>query len=313
MIEKPMDILSHFPIRRTKQQKNAFILSVSDYIRKQNYSVNIEEEKRGVRNIVIGDPENAKYLLTAHYDTPASIGLPNLIAPNNPFFFFAIQLLLVGILLAIAVGIGVCIAWLGADKRIALFVGYAVYMAMVVLMRKGPANRHNANDNTSGVVTVLEILEALPEAQREDVCFVLFDLEEAGLVGSKAYHKRHKAAAENQIVLNMDCVGDGDVIQLTPVNQAKTDAALLNRLSAICCVVDTKELRLRSSGFYKGNSDHKNFPKGVAIMAFHRKKGIGLYCGRIHTWRDKILDRENVALLRDALLSFLTKAETITE
>ena len=306
MIESPMDVLSLFPIRKSKQQKEAFIDAVAEYARNANYPVTVETEKRRVRNIVIGDPENAKYLITAHYDTPPSIGLPNLIAPNNPFIFFGIQLFLVALLMAVAVTVGFCAIWLGAEEKIALLIAYVLYMGMLLLMLKGPANRHNANDNTSGVVTALEIMTALPETRRSEVCFVFFDLEEAGLVGSKAYRNRHKAATEIQVVLNMDCVGDGDVIQLTPVNKAKADSVLTENLSTICGFVGQKELRLRTKGFYKGNSDHKNFPKGVAIMAFRYKKGIGLYCGRIHTWRDKILDRENVAILKDKLLEFLS-------
>ena len=229
----------------------------------------------------------------------------NLIAPNNPFAFFLIQLFLVGILIAAAVAVGFLAFCLGAKKQIALIGGYAVYMVLLLMMLRGPANRNNANDNTSGVVTVLEILSDIPEDLRNSVCFVLFDLEEAGLVGSSAYRKRHKDVTENQIVLNLDCVGDGDVIQLTPVKKARKDLDLLKSLSNICGNVGEKELRLRSKGFYKGSSDHKNFPKGVAIMAFRHCKCIGLCCSKIHTWRDKILDSENVTVLKEALISFI--------
>ena len=313
MIEKPIDVLSLFPIRRTKQQKCEFETAIADFARRQNYPIKVEDEKKGVRNIVIGDSDAARYLITAHYDTPASIGLPNLIAPNNPVMFFLIQFALVGILVALAVGVGFGAYALGATERGAFIAGYVLYMILLILMLKGPANRSNANDNTSGVVTVLEIMLALPESLRNQVCFVLFDMEEAGLVGSKAYRKLHKDATENQIVLNLDCVGDGDIIQITPVKQARMDKSLLENLSTVCVDKGNKAIRLRATGFYKGNSDHKNFPKGVAIMAFHYRKGIGLYCSRIHTWRDKILDRENVVVLRDALIALLSKDKTITE
>ena len=306
MIQKPIDVLAAFPIRKTKEQKQAFRNAVTDYAQRQGYSVTVEEGKRGVCNIVMGEPNRAKYLITAHYDTPASIGLPNLIAPNNPVMFFLLQFMVVGILVGVAVLAGFVASWLGAEGRFPFLAGYAVYMILLVLMLFGPANRNNANDNTSGVVTLLETMTALPEALRSEVCFVLFDLEEAGLVGSAVYRKLHKDATENQVVLNMDCVGHGDVIQIVPVKKAKEDQILLDKLSAVCGKTGNKELRLRSKGFYQGSSDHKNFPKGVAIMAFQYKKGIGLYCGRIHTWRDKILDTENVSLLRNALIAFLS-------
>ena len=305
MIQKPIDVLEQFPVRKTKQQKTEFIESVSDYARKLEYPVTVETEKRGVRNMVIGEPETARYLITAHYDTPASIGIPNLIAPNSPISFFGIQFAVVAIMLAVSAAVGFAVYGICADERIAFFAGYFFYILILLLMLKGPANRSNANDNTSGIVTVLEILTAIPENLRNRVCFVLFDMEEAGLVGSAKYRKRHKNTTEKQIVLNLDCVGDGDIIQLTPVKKARQDQILLGNLGKICVKSGQKELRLRSKGFYKGSSDHKNFPLGVAIMAFHYKKGIGLYCGRIHTWRDKILDRVNISVLSDALITLV--------
>ncbi len=305
MIHEPMDVLVKYPVRKTKQQKTAFIEGVTSYAQNLGYAVNVESGRRGVRNIVIGEPTAARYLVTAHYDTPASIGLPNLIAPNNPVMFILLQLVLVAVIFAVAVAAGLTAAWIGCTDKVAFFVGYLVYFGILILMLKGPANRNNANDNTSGVVTVLETLSAVSEELRDHVCFVLFDMEEAGLVGSAIYRKLHKTVTESQIVLNLDCVGNGGVIQFTPVKKARKDQVLLESLSKICGKTGKKELRLRSAGFYGGSSDHKNFPMGVAVMAFQYKKGIGLYCGRIHTWRDTVLDGENIVVLRDAIISFL--------
>lgn len=307
MIQKPLDVLEQFPIRKTNAQKKAFEEAILDYVQRLGHKASIETNNKGVRNIVIGDPDRAKYLITAHYDTPACIGLPNLITPNNPLAFILIQMLLVGILLAVSFGIAGVVYSLSASETIALLSWYVIYFGIVILLRKGPANRHNANDNTSGVVTVLELLGAMPKNRCADVCFVLFDLEEAGLVGSKYYRKLHKEATEQQVVLNLDCVGDGNVIQLTPIKEAKKDKVLLENLMLICGSAGGKEVRLHQKGFYCGNSDHKRFPKGVAVMAFRHQKGVGLYCGRIHTWRDTVLDYENVMILRDRLITFITE------
>ena len=76
MIEKPMDVLRVFTIRRKKQQKLAFADAGLDYARNRGYCARVEEEKRGVRNIVIGEPDSAKYLITAHYDTPPPSEFP---------------------------------------------------------------------------------------------------------------------------------------------------------------------------------------------------------------------------------------------
>lgn len=310
MIAKPMDVLEQFPIRKTEPQKQEFRKEAAAYARQHGYTVSIHRSKRGANNIVIGDPVSAKYLVTAHYDTPASIGLPNLITPNNPVTFILVQLLLVGIMLGVSIGVAALAYVLsGYHKTVLLVTWYIVYFGMIILMMRGPANRHNANDNTSGVVTVLEILGTMPENLRDRVCFVLFDLEERGLVGSAAFRKAYKTTTENQIVLNLDCVGDGDVIQFTPVKKARTNQALLDKLSGICGKVGQKELRLRAKGFTAGSSDHKSFPNGVGIMAFRQKKGVGLYCSRIHTWRDTVLEYTNVNILRAAVISLIGTAD----
>ena len=305
MIQNPMDVLKLFSIRKSKQQKEAFADAVIEYAQEQGYTACVEEKKKDVRNIVIGDLSSAKYMITAHYDTPASIGLPNFIVPNNPVLFVGIQLLLVAFLVAFAVGVGFLAYWICENDSISYLVGYFAYLILFLLMIKGPANRNNANDNTSGIVTLLEILSALPNDLRDSVCFVLFDMEEGGLIGSSIFRKTHKSVTESLVVLNLDCVGDGDIIQLTPVKKARKNPELLDSLAKVCGRVGNKELRLREKGFYGGSSDHKNFPLGVAIMSFHYKKGIGLYCGRIHTWRDTVLDKTNVDVLRDALISLI--------
>ena len=94
MIKKPLDVLTNHEIRKTKKQKTAFIHAVDEYANELGYDVKIEKGSFGVRNVVIGNPEKAKYLVTAHYDTPASIGLPNFITPCNPWAFILCQLLL---------------------------------------------------------------------------------------------------------------------------------------------------------------------------------------------------------------------------
>ena len=104
-------------------------------------------------------------------------------------------------------------------------VGYYVWFlcvwAVIALVMIGPANKHNANDNTSGVVTLLEIARSLPESQRGKVCFVLFDLEEAGLIGSAAYRKAHKKASDSQLVLKSGLRGRRGSHSLLPYEKAE--------------------------------------------------------------------------------------------
>lgn len=305
MLTTPMDVLEQFPIRKSKKQKQAFRDAVQAYAQSLGYSVTVEKGSMGVHNIVMGDPNSAKYLVTAHYDTPACMIVPNFITPTNPLIFLLYQVLLVGLLFLISGAAGFAVDLLTDNFLLSFWTWYIVYFGALVLMMFGPANRHNANDNTSGVVTVLETLTSMPENQRGKVCFVLFDLEEAGLIGSASYRKAHKAATEKQIVLNLDCVGDGNEIILFPTAKLKKDKEKLIPIAKVCGYFGEKSLLLRHKGFSVYPSDQKNFPYGVGIAAFRRAKFIGPYCDRIHTNRDTILETTNVNILRAAIVSLI--------
>jgi len=308
MLTEPMDIRKQFPIRKSNKQKEAFRCAVQSYTTQQGYSCQIDSPKKGVNNVIIGDPENAKFLITAHYDTPAAMLFPNLITPCNPVTFILYQIFVVGLYLALSFGVGFGVYFLTKNEMIGFWCGYLLYFAMLALMMFGPANKNNANDNTSGVVTLLETARSMPENLRESVCFVLFDLEEAGLVGSASYRKARKEVTENQIVLNLDCVGDGSEIVLFPTKKLKHDTAKMELLRAACGKAGSKSITIREKGFSYYPSDQKNFPFGVGIAAFRRSKWAGLYCSRIHTKKDTILDQSNINILRAALTTIIGTA-----
>lgn len=309
MITTPMDVLKKYEVRKTRKQKAAFITAVTSYAQRLHYTVKVEYGSFGSRNIVFGDPSKAKYLLTAHYDTPASIGIPNFITPCNCVMFILYQLLLLVPFFFAAFLAGWLVSLFTEDWLLIYWTGYIAFLGMLLLMMFGPANRHAANDNTSGVVTVLEIAASLPENLRGQVAFVLFDLEEAGLIGSASYRKAHKSETDNQIVLNMDCVGDGNEIVLFPMPKLKKDAKRLSDLKKLSGKFGKKSIYIRERGFAYYPSDQKHFPYGVGIAAFRKAKLLGLYCSRIHTWRDTILEQTNVNILRAALISLIGSAD----
>lgn len=301
MIAKPMDVLEQFPIRKTEAQKQAFREAAVSYARDRGYEVTVQSGKRGVNNIVIGDPLTAKYLVTAHYDTPASIGIPNIGAPCNPvrsrLMFFVSMFLSAGLssgsMLLIKAGY-----WI---PGIALLL---VILGLILLLLNGPANRNNANDNTSGVVTVLEILGSMPDNFRNRVCFVLFDLEEKGKRGSAFYRKANKEVTESQIILNLDCVGDGDHILMMANKDARKNNELVSRLSKLGGWYGNKQILIIDEGYCDYNSDHKNFPLGVGVAAFHKKRR-DYILDKIHTKHDTNLDITNVNILRAAIISLI--------
>lgn len=308
MYTDPMEIGKAFPIRKAKKQKTAFRGAVQSYAAELGYPCREEKCSFGGVNLIMGDPEKAEYLVTAHYDTCAGMIFPNLITPCNFLTYLLYQMFMVIFMMALPAVPALLIGYMGLLSVEACYlVWYALFWVALAMMMFGPANKHNANDNTSGVVTVLEMMRSFPESQRDKVCFILFDLEEAGLIGSSAYRKKHKKVTENQLVLNLDCVGDGDCLMMIPSAKLKKDMVRMDRLRGICKELEDKEILLREKGFSIYPSDQRHFPLGVGICAL-RKGPLGLYLGRIHTRRDTILEETNVNILRSALTSLITCA-----
>ena len=306
MIETPMDVFRDFPVRKTKKQKQAFREAVQSYAEQLGYPCTVESGSLGSRNLVIGNPEQADYLVTAHYDTCARLPIPNFLTPCNFWPFLLWQVVLVLLILGVCILMGLGVGFLTGSGAIGSWCGYLMIWVILALMLIGPANPSNANDNTSGVVTLLEIAKSMPGNQRKKVCFVLFDLEEAGLIGSASYRKAHKSQTDRQMVLNLDCVGDGDNLTLFPTKRLKKDRKRLKSLYKACGYFGEKSILVHEQGFSFYPSDQANFPWGVGICALN-KRGKTLYLSRIHTKKDTILERTNVNLLRAALITYICR------
>lgn len=306
MINAPIDIDQQFPVRKGRKQKKAFRDEIQRYVTDLGYSCTVEKGSFGVKNLVIGDPANAKYLITAHYDTCSWLPFPNLITPSNFWTFLLYQLFTIVVWYCSGIPLAAVVLLVTSDWALAGIVAYVISWLFFLLILFGPANRHNSNDNTSGVVTALEIARSMPENLRKKVCFVLFDLEEAGLLGSSAYRSKHKKESQNQIILNLDCVGDGDEIVFYPTKKIRKDPALTAWLSSVCGKLGSKNISIRKKGFAYYPSDQANFPLGVGICALRRSKWAGLYLSRIHTGRDTILEETNVNILRACLTTLIS-------
>ncbi len=294
-------VFDRFEIRKTKQQKTAFISYVEDVAEEAGYAHRVEG-KRSVRNIIIGNPDTAHVVYTAHYDTCAWMPFPNFITPKNFFLYLLYQLMLVAIIGGISIGVGLGVSSLLAvfslpgeiSRTIGYWTGLAVYFGILILMMAGPANKHTANDNTSGVTTLLDLMHAMPDDLRGQVAFVFFDLEEAGLVGSSLFAKTHKSAMRDKLLINFDCVSDGSHMLFV---LKKKMAQYVPLMEEAFPPTETIDAMVATHGvFYP--SDQKNFPLGVGVASLKKtKRGNLLYMDRIHTARDTVYQDENIAYL----------------
>ena len=172
----------------------------------------------------------------------------------------------------------------------------------------GKANRHTANDNTSGVVTLLESALTLPPELRDKACFVFFDNEERGMLGSAALARKHKRVKVEKLVLNFDCVSDGSSIQFYPTKALKKDGAALDRIERAFLPQSGKTVEVvRGFGFYP--SDNASFRRAAGVCALKKGKRLGWYMDRIHTGRDTVFQEENIALLTGGIRRMLEAEE----
>ena len=296
MTDLSMEILEKYQVRKSKAQKAQFQKMILAYAAERGYKARVE--KRGkAENIVIGNPVSAKVIYAAHYDTPAVMPFPNLMIAKNRFIFtlyqLAVCILLYTVpLLIMFLGSSIAYRYTGSElvkAAVALF-GYSLIFVVSLLILAGPANRHNANDNTSGVLALIEIMHLLPPEQKEGVALLFFDLEELGCIGSREFYTAHKNALKSTPVINFDCIGDGSTIFLAPRKGAKHLKEKLEEAFEPSADFST-EVALKSTFT---NSDHRNFPLGVGVAAFKTSKHGILYGDRIHTNRDTVCDEKNV-------------------
>lgn len=316
MLPQSMKIMEDFQVRKSKKQKEAFRAWLCGELEAAGCAPKVEGGF-AAKNVVAGDPDTAKVIFSAHYDTCAVLPIPNFITPRNMFFYICYQLLLViPLFLVVAVVEGILLALtveLHSPVLLPLMpvTSIALCIFFVWWIIDGPANRHTANDNTSGVITLLETALAMPEADREEVCFVFFDNEEKGLFGSAAFTKAHKKAKKETLNINFDCVSDGDFIQFFPGKRLKRDGAALEQIGEAFAGRGEKRTEVvRSFGFYP--SDNASFKRGVGVCALKQNKIVGYYMNRIHTARDTVFEEENIELLRDGALRLAKKIQIRT-
>ena len=297
MTDFSTQILRDYQVRKSRKQKTEFIRLLRTKIPE------LQVEESGMfhaRNLLVGDLTRAKVIFSAHYDTCARMVVPNFVTPKRPLISILYSVLLVIPMVLFAVLCNALLYLLTDDFWIHYFFSIAMWVGMLLLLLIGPHNPHTVNDNTSGVITLYEIYAAMTPEQRKDVLFVFFDLEEAGLLGSAQFRKRHKAELKDKLLVNFDCVSDGDYI-LTAVSK---DAKISYGQAIQSAFQDTEEKTIlrETAGKVYYPSDQMGFPKHIAVASLKKSKIWGYYMDRIHTTKDTIFDERNISLLRDSAI-----------
>lgn len=297
------EILEKYQVRKTQRQKLQFIELI------KNSFPNVCIEEGGAiksRNIIVGDVDTAKVVFTAHYDTCAALPFPNLIFPRNIVLTVLYSLLFCVPLFVIMFLCNILLSLITTDFLIHYFFSLGLFFPLFLGMFVfGIPNKHTANDNTSGVVSLVELYDRLTPEEREKCAFVFFDNEENGLLGSAYFRRLHKNVQNSTLVINIDCVGDGENLMF--VFPKKLLEELGDTISKSFEAVSDENLNvmLCKSSTTMYPSDQAGFKKGIGVATLH-KNFLGYYLGRIHTCRDTVCEEKNIKFLCDGLRNLIS-------
>lgn len=264
------EVNARFPVRKSKVQKAQFRQYVLQKAQEMGYAARMEENKAICtnRNIVVGDVDKAKVLVTAHYDTPATVGLPNVMLPMNRLMFYLVQALI------------------------------ALVMVVFIFIPTGIVKKLTG----SIFCTEATLMESFAAEKPEEIAFVLFDNEEKGLLGASGLAKAHKQAAKETLVLNMDCIGVGEAMLMLVPKAAREKYPALGETARKSSGIPVVLGDMEKCNF---SSDQKRFKLGVGICACRKKKHVGWYCSKIHTKHDTTYDEITLQGVADTVEAVL--------
>ena len=111
-----------------------------------------------------------------------------------------------------------------------------------------------------------------------------------------------KKEMKNKLLLNFDCVSDGNNILFAMRKDAEKYRTVIEK----SFIANNKyNVFIESKGvFYP--SDQLHFSCGVGVAALNKtKKGDILYCNKIHTKKDTIYNEDNIEFLVEGTLNLI--------
>ena len=302
MTELSQAIFDNYQIRKSRKQKDRFIALM------QTHFPEMTVQEGGFpknKNLILGDVREAEVVLTAHYDTCARLPFPNLITPKNIFIYLLYSIAIIIPYVLLGIGLNILVHLITSNIIINYLISLIFYLIVLYVLFAGPANRHTANDNTSGVITLCEIYQAMTPVQRSKTAIVFFDNEELGILGSGYFRSVYKKEMKQKLLINYDCVSDGDYIMIGISKKARPKYG--SNFTESFTATGSKHILLEKAEKLLYPSDQSNFKCTAAVAALNKNKVFGYYMSRIHTGKDTVFDTQNITLLKECTISFIEK------
>ena len=302
-------ILREYPVRRRPEEKEKFRLWLMGTLRELGYQPELQSRQSALQfggnvlNVVAGDPERAKLILVAHYDTAIRSLLPPMYMPTRPltaFLYLALTpaLVLIGsFVLSFALTFPINAPYLTLPLFLLLLVTALLYL------RFGPSERRNLNDNTSGVAALLETAATLTPRYRGEVAFAFLDGGFGGLSGAKGFRARYPSAKEKTII-NLCSVAEGSELLVLPNKNSRWDGALLDAILDSFENGEHTTVFLKTDGLTYFPSDNRAFRYACSICACETVRGFGrLVCPLKAT----DIDEEKTQILKNGLCKLIER------
>lgn len=299
-------IASSFPVRRTAKQRAAFRDWLLHELSELGWEATVARGGRWYRTEnVVTHNSNPEVILLAHYDTGGRL----------PFGYTALGRLLghglwAGLLSGFLLALLSDFLWDGLASRVLASplprsheLLFDLSLILALCLPTLINNRHNHNDNTSGVLVLLGLAHALsdhPELKHK-VQLAFVDLEERGLWGSRRLRRSWREQGVDlarATIINFDCVGWGSTPVVSYVGPRERSEAIYQQLKA------SRDDVAIVAGLM---SDHYSFRREGAsgVMFANRVKyGRGFEVPNVHTPRDCRINLDNVVWLVTELVRF---------
>ena len=97
-----LDVLNKdFPVRKSDAEKKRFREWLISTLEMNKITASVETTRNGKnKNVIVGNPETAKTVFAAHYDTPAKSIVPNLMMPKNVVLLYLFHMIPILVILA---------------------------------------------------------------------------------------------------------------------------------------------------------------------------------------------------------------------
>ena len=281
-------LLTIYPVRKTAAQKAECRKWLLRELKRAGWRAQEETYGRanGSVNVVAGDPDRAALFLCTHYDTAARMLAPDFVSPTNVAAHVAYHLVVALALVVAAFLAALAVSFPLGKPELMLPLFLILAVAALAASAYGPANKNNANGNSSGVLALL-------------------DNNERNLLGAAAFKKRHIERAGENLFIHLDCVGDGDNLLLLPSKHSRWDAALLEAIQEAFPEEDGMHPRLRDKGLHYYPSDNRKFRFHVAVCACRYLAGLGYYIPHLRTKKDTVLEERNIAYIARCMARFV--------